>query len=229
MGFCAALMKFSACLLSGLGAALVFSGCNTTGGNMAGTKGWPWARTMTIQYPDGTTAEVPVKGNQKPAKAQKVVRKYEWYPEKSSSGAVKIVIVLNEQKAYVYRGGVQIGWTHVSTGKDGYDTPRGNFKILQKEKDHKSNLYGKFVDISTGNVVDWNADVKMKVPPGCRYEPAGMPYFLRVTWEGVGLHSSPVVPRYPASHGCIRVLPDMAPRLFAVANKGDSVTIVDSR
>jgi lipoprotein-anchoring transpeptidase ErfK/SrfK len=228
MGFCAALMKPSVCLFAALSALLLFSGCATTGSGVAGVKGWPWKRTMTIQYPDGTTAEVPYKAGAKTAKAQKVVRNFEWNPEKSPTGKVKIVIVIGEQKAYVYRGGVQIGWTRVSTGKDGFETPHGNFKILQKSKDHKSNTYGKFVSLQTGEVVDWNADVKMKVPPGCRYEPAGMPFFLRITWDGVGLHSG-IVPPHPASHGCIRVRKEIAPKLFEITSVGDAVSVVDFR
>jgi hypothetical protein len=211
--------------------ALGFSSCGTTDGF-----GGLFNHTMVVQYPDGTVARVPVRGSiaggqkakNKPKKAERIIRAYEWYPEQSPSGPVKIVIVTTEQKAYVYRGGKSIGWTRVSTGKDGYETPHGTFKILQKSKDHKSSQYGKFVDAASGEVVNWDADVKMKVPPGCRYEPASMPYFLRITWDGVGLHSG-IVPDHPASHGCIRVRKEMAPILFDLVKKGDTVVVVDSR
>jgi hypothetical protein len=66
---------------------------------------------------------------------------YVWYPELSPQGPIVVVVSLPEQRAYVYRNGVIIGASTVSTGKKGHETPTGVFTILQKHEDHYSNLY----------------------------------------------------------------------------------------
>jgi len=54
---------------------------------------------------------------------------------------------------------------------------------------------------------------------------APMPYFLRLNAGAVGLHEG-VVPRHPASHGCIRVPRGTAQQLFVSTRVGDPVTIL---
>ena len=66
---------------------------------------------------------------------------YLWHPEISPTGPIVLVVSLDEQRAYVYRNGIAIGLTTISSGKAGHETPTGVFTILQKDKDHKSNLY----------------------------------------------------------------------------------------
>jgi hypothetical protein len=81
-------------------------------------------------------------------------------------GAPAITIDLGSQTAYFYKGGQQVGRSPVSTGREGYGTPTGNFKIIQKNKHHVSNLYGDYVDVA-GNVVVANVGVKRdRRPPG---------------------------------------------------------------
>ena len=84
-----------------------------------------------------------------------------WSPQAVPAGPLVMVISLDEQRAYVYRNGLRIGVSTVSTGKKGYETPTGVFTILQKKKDHKSNLY----------------------------DDAPMPFMQRLTWDGVALHA----------------------------------------
>ncbi|HQZ32008.1 MAG TPA: L,D-transpeptidase family protein, partial [Arenimonas sp.] len=98
---------------------------------------------------------------------------YLWLPELSPRGPVLVLVSLPEQRAYVYRNGVRIGVATVSTGKPGYETPTGVFTILQKKREHYSNLY----------------------------DDAPMPFMQRLTWDGVAMHAGRV-PGYPASHGC---------------------------
>lgn len=112
-----------------------------------------------------------------------------WSPEAVPAGPLVMVISLDEQRAYVYRNGLRIGVSTVSTGKKGYETPTGVFTILQKKKDHKSNLY----------------------------DDAPMPFMQRLTWDGVALHAGRL-PGYPASHGCVRLPYEFARRLFDVTN-----------
>ena len=141
----------------------------------------------------------------------------------SVSGKPSIRIKLTEQKAYFYKGGQLVGISQLSTGREGTDTPTGSFKIIQKHKDHVSNLYGDYVD-SADNVVMANIDVKKDPkPPGTRFKGAPMPYFMRVV-GGVGLHAG-YLPGYPASHGCIRMPEFMAENFFRSVSMGTPVTI----
>ena len=64
-----------------------------------------------------------------------------WVPDIAPEGPIVVVVSLTEQRAYVYRNGVAIGYTTVSTGKPGHETPTGIFTIMQKDKDHHSSKY----------------------------------------------------------------------------------------
>lgn len=119
-----------------------------------------------------------------------------WMPELAPRGPLVIVVSLPAQRAYVYRNGVRIGTSPVSTGKPGHDTPSGIYTILQKHLEHYSNLY----------------------------DNAPMPFMQRLTWGGVALHAGRV-PGYPASHGCVRLPRAFAEQLYAVTTPGTVVVI----
>lgn len=142
------------------------------------------------------------------------------------TGSPSIVIRLSEQRAYFYKGDQLVGISIVSTGREGYATTTGNFKIQQKNIDHRSNLYGDYVDAVTGQVVVKDVDVhKDKKPPGTKFLGAPMPYFMRVT-GGIGMHEG-FLPGYAASHGCIRMPEFMAKNFFANVEKGTPVAITN--
>ena len=139
------------------------------------------------------------------------------------SGTPSVRISLGEQKAFFYKGNELVGISTISTGREGFGTPIGKYKIIQKDKDHKSNLYGDYVDAS-GNVIKKDIDIKKDPkPPGAIFDGAKMPYFMRIT-GGVGMHEG-FLPGYPASHGCIRMPPFMAEAFFANVEKGTPVEI----
>jgi hypothetical protein len=140
-------------------------------------------------------------------------------------GSPSIRISLSEQRAYFYKGGELVGISAIATGREGYDTPAGQYKIIQKNKNHESNLYGDYVD-ADGNAVVKEVDVrKDKKPAGTRFDGADMPYFMRIT-GGVGMHEG-FLPGYPASHGCIRMPGFMAESFFANVDVGTPVTVVN--
>ena len=140
-------------------------------------------------------------------------------------GAPRIEVHLGEQRAYYYKGDQLVGVSQVSTGREGHDTPPGTFKVQQKDKDHRSSLYGDYVDANDQTVV-----VKANVengkdprPPGTVFLGASMPNFLRVN-GGVGMHEG-YLPGVPASHGCIRMPGFMALNFFNNTPIGTPVTI----
>ena len=123
----------------------------------------------------------------------------EWHPERSTTGPVLVVVSLDDQWAYVYRNGVEIGRCAVSTGKPGHSTPTGIFSILNKDADHRSSTYNN----------------------------ASMPYSERLTWDGVALHAGGL-PGYPSSHGCVHLPFEFSKQLFGVTHKGGTVIITKS-
>lgn len=141
------------------------------------------------------------------------------------TGSPSIEIRLGEQKAYFYKGEKLVGMSPVSTGREGYNTPGGRFRVIQKNPDHVSNLYGNYVD-ETGKVVMANVGVhRDPKPPGTHFEGASMPYFLRIN-GAVGLHGG-YLPGYPASHGCIRLPMNMAEIYFSNAHAGMPVSVTN--
>ncbi|ALN81018.1 L,D-transpeptidase catalytic domain protein [Lysobacter antibioticus] len=126
-------------------------------------------------------------------------RGYVWTPQLSPRGPVTILVSLRDQRAYVYRNGARIGISKVSTGKTGHETPTGVFTILDKRREHFSNLY----------------------------DNAPMPFMQRLTWGGVALHAGSV-PEYPASHGCVRLPYAFAEKLFDITARGMTVVVSDA-
>lgn len=157
-------------------------------------------------------------------KAQPAPKPNFWNGDKVA-GSPKIVIALKEQRAYFYKGKKLVGETVVSTGRTGFDTPAGKYRVIQKDKDHSSTLYGDFVD-EHGTVVKSNVDsTKDRPPEGTSFQGAKMPYFLRF-YSGYGLHAGRV-PGHRASHGCVRLPAEMAAHFFDNVQTGTQVILKD--
>jgi len=150
---------------------------------------------------------------------------YEWNGDEVA-GPTRIQISLSEQIARIYKGEQEVGWTYVATGLSSHPTPTGNFSIIEKKADKVSNKYGVIVNES-GEIVDGDASPgRDRVPSGCRYIPASMPHWMRLTSFGVGMHAGPIPdPGKPASHGCIRLPHEMAEKLYSNVVVGTPVTI----
>ncbi len=141
-------------------------------------------------------------------------------------GAPRIEIRLSEQRAYFYKGDLLVGVSAISSGREGFNTPSGKFKIVQKDKDHVSSLFGEYVDGRTGEVINPDVDTrKDRAPSGAKYVGAPMPNFMRIT-GGVGMHAG-YLPGVAASHGCIRMPLFMSENFFRNLEVGTPVTIVN--
>ncbi len=153
---------------------------------------------------------------------------YSYWDDDPGAGRLRVTIDLSEQTAYFYRGDRKVGRSRVATGLPGHSTPRGSFTIIEKTRNKRSNLYGVIVD-GDGDVVRADADSRRhQVPEGGRFEGASMPYWMRLTTGGVGMHHGPIPrPGSPASHGCIRMPQAMAEALFSAAPLGTPVKIVN--
>ena len=139
-----------------------------------------------------------------------------------TSGAYSVEIDLQEQMAYLLENGYLVLSSPISSGRAGYHTSRGSFKITEKQRNHFSNLYGKIVD-ARGNTVVADADSDMPVPRGGRFVPAPMRYFMRFN-GAEGMHAG-YLPGYPASHGCVRLPERNAIAFFEAVEIGTPVTV----
>jgi hypothetical protein len=121
-----------------------------------------------------------------------------WAPQVAPDGPMLIIVNLATQRAVVFRNGVPIAATTVSTGRPGRETPTGIFTVLQKQVDHHSSTY----------------------------DNAPMPYMERLTWKGIALHAGNL-PGYPASHGCVRLPAGFAKLLYGQTSLGMTVVIAN--
>ena len=119
-----------------------------------------------------------------------------WAPKIAPRGPILVYVDLTRQLATVYRNGVRIGVSTISSGRDGYETPTGVFTILEKNKEHISH----------------------------KYNDAPMPYQERLTWGGVALHAGGL-PGYPESHGCVHLPLAFSKILFDAMPMGGTVVI----
>ena len=109
-----------------------------------------------------------------------------------------IVIKLGEQKGYYMDGDTELRQFKICSGKKSTPTPTGHFHVQEKRKEHRSNLYNN----------------------------ANMPFFMRLTLDGIGLHQGPIR-KNPSSHGCVRLPQADAAYLFEQCDVGTAVFIVD--
>jgi lipoprotein-anchoring transpeptidase ErfK/SrfK len=139
---------------------------------------------------------------------------------------VHVVVSLPKQRAFLMIGDQVVIDSPISSGKRGHSSPTGNFSVLEKDPNHRSNIYGDFVDRS-GRVVRAGISAKIDAAPsGTHYVGASMKWFMRLTAEGVGMHIG-ILPGYPASHGCIRMPPDGAKLFYDHVKVGTPADVGD--
>lgn len=142
----------------------------------------------------------------------------------SSAGSPLIKINRSQQKAFFYKGGVLVGVSQISSGKEDHGTPPGRYKIIQKDQDHHSSSYGCFKDKATGKMLNDNVDIRTdKIPPGAIYYPAPMTNYMCIM-PGIGMHTG-YLPGFAASHGCIRMPHYMSEKFFNNVQVGTPVIV----
>jgi L,D-transpeptidase catalytic domain len=154
------------------------------------------ATSFAMDQPSFHTKGVPIGKPTGPLKPGE----YWWAPGLSPRGPVVVLVSLPQQTMYLYRNGILIGRSSISSGSKGKSTPPGIFNILEKKKTHYSKTYNN----------------------------APMPNMQRLTWTGIAMHSGQL-PGYPASHGCIRLPYDFSALLFDATSKGGTVVIGDGK
>ena len=138
-------------------------------------------------------------------------------------GKASIVVNLRTQEARLSMGGKEVTTARVSTGREGYGTPTGRFRVIRKDIDHRSGVYGDYVDAG-GRIVRPNVDVRRSAKPrGAHFVGAPMPFYVEFK-PGYGLHAGHL-PGYPASHGCVRLSRWKARQFYNAARIGTPVVV----
>jgi hypothetical protein len=133
-------------------------------------------------------------------------------------------IDLAKQRGLLMNGDEIVMDYPICSGRPGHETPSGEFAILEKVVDKRSNRYGRIYDAS-GDCVESDADItKDAVSEGGRFEGASMRYWMRLTNDGIGHHIAPVR-RYPASHACIRGPASAIPIVYSKVKVGTKMTV----
>jgi len=137
-----------------------------------------------------------------------------------------IVVSIPKQRAFLMIAEEIVADAPISSGKRGHESPQGHLKVLEKDPNHHSNLYGDFVDRS-GRVVRAGVSARIdSAPSGTHFVGAAMKWFLRLTEDGVGMHIG-ILPGYPASHGCVRESVDGAKLFYDHVKVGTPVDVGD--
>jgi L,D-transpeptidase catalytic domain len=109
---------------------------------------------------------------------------------------IMAIVSIKTQQVTFYDADGWILRAPVSTGVKDRETPAGVFAVVDKEVDHRSNMY----------------------------DDAHMPHMQRITWNGIALHGGPL-PGYAASHGCVRMPFGFADRLYNKTRIGMRVIV----
>ncbi|HYY13705.1 MAG TPA: L,D-transpeptidase family protein [Chthoniobacterales bacterium] len=138
----------------------------------------------------------------------------------------RVVISLPKQRAWLILNEQVVVDTPISSGKRGHTSPTGHLRVLEKDANHRSNVYGDFVD-SVGRIVRAGVSARIDAAPsGTHFAGATMKWFMRLTEDGVGMHVG-LLPGYPASHGCIRMPADAAKLFYDYVKVGTAVEVGD--
>lgn len=135
-------------------------------------------------------------------------------------------VSLSKQRAYLMMGDEIVIDSPISSGKRARPTPPGSFHVLEKDLNHRSSIYGDFVD-SSGRIVRRGVSSRIdSAPSGTHYVGADMKWFMRLTDEGVGMHVG-FLPGYAASHGCVRMPSSAAEMFYNHVKVGTPVVVGD--
>jgi lipoprotein-anchoring transpeptidase ErfK/SrfK len=188
----------------------LLSSCGTTGTgslNPAGSTSY-----LGANLPDGTTENALFADN------------VSFWDGGAGNGPARVHVRLGDQIADFYRGDVLVGRSRISSGTAERPTPVGSYRVMQKDKNHRSSRYGDFV-FPDGTFAQRDVDVKLNRPPGgSKFLGSKMTNFMRLTPDGVGMHAG-FLPGYAASHGCIRMPDAMSETFFNNVREGTPVKV----
>ena len=142
--------------------------------------------------------------------------------KKAKSEKSHVRIDLSDQRAQLVVGEEVAIDTPVCTGKAGKRTPTGTFPIQEKIVNKRSNIFGSLY--RNGRKV-YGGDRRKYRGRYDRYVGAPLPYWMRMTGGGIGMHASNSVHRHPRSNGCVRMPKEAVSAIYSVVEKGTPVKV----
>lgn len=142
---------------------------------------------------------------------------------KATKENTHITIHLSKQRASLLVNNQVALDTPCCTGKAGKRTPKGHFKITSKIRNKRSNIFGSLY--YKGRKV-FGGDRRKYHGRYTKYVGASLPYWMRITDDGIGMHYSAYVHRHPGSNGCIRLPRTAASTFFSKTKVGTPVLII---
>ena len=141
----------------------------------------------------------------------------------------RIKVSLSDQKAWLLDSdGTVLLETDISSGIDGRETPTGTYSVKERIIEKHSNRYGRLVDKETGDVIVPKAwEHKGPIPKNLKYVGIEMPYWMRLTWSGIGMHVGGFALKERSSFGCIRVYEKAQPYIYHKTSIGTKVELVE--
>jgi lipoprotein-anchoring transpeptidase ErfK/SrfK len=169
---------------------------STTTQSTAAIRRWGFSAIVTLAATAALTALTVAPPAEAAASRASPARPTAATAARDAGAPIMAIVSIKSQQVTIYDADGWILRAPVSTGIKGRETPAGVFSVVEKDKDHHSNLY----------------------------DDAWMPNMERITWSGIALHGGPL-PGYAASHGCIRMPYDFAENLFGKTQVGMRVII----
>lgn len=140
----------------------------------------------------------------------------------SNPSAVRVKVSLSNQMVYVMEGSKPLLVMPVSVGKASTPTPKGNFRIYNKEAKRRANTHG--FAMSGGQIKKTKLSKK---PAGWSFKGTPMPYWCEFK-SAYGFHTG-WVKHTPCTAGCIRMHQNLAPKFFRLVSNGTPVNISNSQ
>ncbi len=187
--------------------------------------GWTPARADFLWFKQQQKAQV-APPSQLLGKQQPAVFNREVY-DRMNAENISILVSLSRQRLYATIGEDVAIDSPTSSGKAARRTPPAALLVLEKDPKPSFECLRQFRRFKRPSSERWSKRVdRCGKPSGTHFAGAPMKWFMRLTWEGVGMHVG-ILPGYAASHGCIRLPADVAEALYTKVKVGTPVKVVD--
>ena len=136
---------------------------------------------------------------------------------------VRVKVSLQNRMVYVMEGNKPLLVTATAIGTPSNPTPKGNFRVIDKIENKRSNSYGFWVK---GDSIIAGTSSQC---PGSGYRYVGFPMQYWVSfYPAYGFHVGSVWPT-PRTHGCLRLHENAAREFYEIVRLGTPVSIANTQ
>ncbi|MEP4077048.1 L,D-transpeptidase [Haloferula sp.] len=143
------------------------------------------------------------------------------WPGKPSE--VRVKVSTSRQRVYVMEGDKPLLVMPVSVGYPGSPTPKGKFRVSEKNRYKRANSHG--YAYSGKNI---KKVARSNKPSGWSFKGTPLPYWVEFK-PNYGFHTGWIKHTPCTSDGCIRMHQNVAPKFFALVKVGTPISIASSQ